>query len=148
LIVANSAGEFTADGGTTGGTPRSPESLRTEWLRQLISGNRGAAELPPTSRREVDTTPSHTPVQPQPQQLSIAQQQPQSSQELGDAPQSPSPSTPATHSLRPHLTPEAIAALEAEERRIDAEMEEVRRMKELRDQKYAIQQKLRKAKGT
>ena len=48
---------------------------------------------------------------------------------------------------QPYLTPEAIAALEAEERRIDDEMEEVRRMKELRDQKYAIQQKLRGAKG-
>ena len=44
-------------------------------------------------------------------------------------------------------TQDDIAALEEEERRIDAEMTEVRRMRELRDQKYAIQQKLRQAKS-
>jgi hypothetical protein len=37
--------------------------------------------------------------------------------------------------------------LEEEETRIDAEMEEVRRMRELRDRKLAVQQKLREAKG-
>lgn len=42
---------------------------------------------------------------------------------------------------------EIIAALEEEERCIDAEMTEVRRMKVLRDQKHAIQQKLREAKN-
>lgn len=42
---------------------------------------------------------------------------------------------------------DTIAALEEEERRIDAEMAEARRMKELRDQKYIIQQKLRTAKS-
>lgn len=45
------------------------------------------------------------------------------------------------------LSAEEITALEEEERRIDAELEEVKRTKELRDQKIAIQQKLRDAKG-
>ena len=45
------------------------------------------------------------------------------------------------------LSSDEISALEEEERRIDTEMEEVRRMKELRDQKLAVQQKLREAKG-
>jgi len=47
-------------------------------------------------------------------------------------------SVPATYSPTPQFSPEVIAALKAEERRIDAEMEEVHRMKELRDQKHAI----------
>jgi hypothetical protein len=40
------------------------------------------------------------------------------------------------------LSTEEIEVLREEERGIDAEMEEVRRMKELREQKVAIQQKL------
>jgi hypothetical protein len=58
----------------------------------------------------------------------------------------PSSPAPTTRTMQ-QLSPEAIAALQEEERRIDAEMEEVRRMKELREQKFAIQQKLRGAKG-
>jgi hypothetical protein len=54
---------------------------------------------------------------------------------------------PAQSSLQRQLSSDEISALEEEERRIDTEMEEVRRMKELRDQKRAVQQKLRQAKG-
>jgi hypothetical protein len=70
------------------------------------------------------------------------QQQPtQEVQELG--PRSPE----SNRSVRPwQPSNDEIIALEEEERRIDAEMEEVRRMKELRDQKFAVQQKLREAK--
>jgi hypothetical protein len=42
---------------------------------------------------------------------------------------------------------ESVATLEEEERRIDAEMAEARRMQELRDRKYAVQQRLRAAKS-
>jgi hypothetical protein len=49
--------------------------------------------------------------------------------------------------MQRQLSSDEISALEEEERRIDAEMSEVRRMKELRDQKLAIQQKLKEAKG-
>jgi hypothetical protein len=45
------------------------------------------------------------------------------------------------------FTQDSIAALEEEERRIDADMAEVRRMQKLRDQKYAVQQKLKAAKS-
>ena len=45
------------------------------------------------------------------------------------------------------LSAEEIATLQEEERRIDAEMEEVKRMRELREQKLAIQQKLLNARG-
>ncbi|KAJ4298868.1 hypothetical protein N0V90_004111 [Kalmusia sp. IMI 367209] len=57
------------------------------------------------------------------------------------------PQLPAltTRPVQP-LSAEEIEALEEEERRIDAEMEEAQRMKELREQKFAIQQKLRDAK--
>jgi hypothetical protein len=41
---------------------------------------------------------------------------------------------------------ESVATLEEEERRIDAEMAEARRMQELRDRKYAVQQRLKVAK--
>lgn len=60
--------------------------------------------------------------------------------------------TSPSHSYSPRLgigqplSAEDIQALEEEERRIDAEMAEVERMKELREQKFAIQQKLRDAK--
>jgi hypothetical protein len=49
--------------------------------------------------------------------------------------------------IQQQLCSDEITALEEEETRIDAEMEEVRRMRELRDQKLAVQQKLREAKG-
>lgn len=49
--------------------------------------------------------------------------------------------------IQQQLCSDEITALEEQERRIDAEMEEVRRMRELRDQKFAVQQKLREAKG-
>jgi Tfp pilus assembly protein PilN len=49
--------------------------------------------------------------------------------------------------IQQQLCSDEIRALEEQERRIDAEMEEVRRMRELRDQKFAVQQKLREAKG-
>ena len=52
---------------------------------------------------------------------------------------------PTTKSVKP-LSAEEIEALEEEERRLDMEMAEVQRMKELREQKFAIQQKLREAK--
>lgn len=42
---------------------------------------------------------------------------------------------------------ESVATLEEEERRIDAEMAEARRMQELRDRKHAVQQRLRVAKS-
>jgi hypothetical protein len=42
---------------------------------------------------------------------------------------------------------ESVATLEEEERRIDAEMGEARRMQELRDRKYAVQQRLKVAKS-
>ena len=45
------------------------------------------------------------------------------------------------------LAPHEIAALEDEERRLDAEMEEIQRLKELREQKFAVQQKLRQARS-
>ena len=48
---------------------------------------------------------------------------------------------------KPGLADESVATLEEEERRIDAEMAEARRMQELRDRKYAVQQRLRVAKG-
>jgi hypothetical protein len=59
------------------------------------------------------------------------------------------PKSPASSRsvVQRQLSSEEITALEEEERRIDAEMEEVRRMKDLRDQKLAVQQKLRQAKG-
>ncbi|CAO2649917.1 Nn.00g012090.m01.CDS01 [Neocucurbitaria sp. VM-36] len=60
---------------------------------------------------------------------------------------SPEPLISAMLPARQQLSAADIAALEEEERRIDAEMEEVQRMKELRDQKVAIQRKLREAKG-
>jgi hypothetical protein len=50
-----------------------------------------------------------------------------------------------TTRTRQPLSAEEIEALEEEERRIDAEMAEAQRMKELREQKFAIQQKLRDA---
>lgn len=53
---------------------------------------------------------------------------------------------PTTLSMQ-QLSSAEIAALEEEERRIDAEMEEVQRLKDLREQKFAIQKKLRDAKG-
>ncbi|KAH3954472.1 hypothetical protein HBI25_016090 [Parastagonospora nodorum] len=55
--------------------------------------------------------------------------------------------TPERSAVQRQLSAEEITALEEEEERIDAELEEVKRMKELRDQKIAIQQKLRDAKG-
>jgi hypothetical protein len=55
--------------------------------------------------------------------------------------------TPERSAVQRQLSAEEITALEEEEKRIDAELEEVKRMKELRDQKIAIQQKLRDAKG-
>ena len=45
------------------------------------------------------------------------------------------------------VTDESVATLEEEERRIDAEMAEARRMHELRDRKHAVQQRLRVAKS-
>jgi hypothetical protein len=59
------------------------------------------------------------------------------------------PRSPEPHRsiVQRQLSSDDITALEEERRRIDAEMEEVRRMKELRDQKMAIQQKLKDAKG-
>lgn len=58
------------------------------------------------------------------------------------------PKSPAPEhaTLQRQLSVEEIASLEEEERRIDAEMEEFKRMKELRDQKAAIQQRLKDAK--
>jgi hypothetical protein len=56
-------------------------------------------------------------------------------------------SEPSRNVMQRQLSSDEISALEEEERRIDAEMNEVRRMKELRDQKLAIQQKLKEAKG-
>jgi hypothetical protein len=49
--------------------------------------------------------------------------------------------------IQQQLCSDEITAFEEEERRIDAKMEEVRRMRELRGQKLAVQQKLREAKG-
>lgn len=45
------------------------------------------------------------------------------------------------------LSPEEVTRLEEKERRIDAKIEAVQRMKELREQKIAIQQKLREARN-
>jgi hypothetical protein len=56
-------------------------------------------------------------------------------------------SEPSRSVMQRQLSSDEISALGEEERRIDAEMSEVRRMKELRDQKLAIQQKLKEAKG-
>ena len=53
--------------------------------------------------------------------------------------------SPPTHTSR-RLSVEDITRLEEEERRIDAEIEQVRRMKELREQKFEIQKKLMEAK--
>ena len=52
----------------------------------------------------------------------------------------------ATHSIQT-LSAEEIATLQEEERRIDAEKEDVRRMKELREQKLVVQQRLLNARG-
>jgi hypothetical protein len=62
--------------------------------------------------------------------------------------QGPGPRSPGSNkSVMPwQPSNDEIIGLEEEERRINAEMEEVRRMKELRDQKFAVQQKLREAK--
>jgi hypothetical protein len=42
---------------------------------------------------------------------------------------------------------ESVATLEEEERRIDAEMAETRRMQELRNRKYDVQERLKAAKS-
>ena len=50
-------------------------------------------------------------------------------------------------SAKYEVADESVATLEEEERRIDAEMAEARRMQELRDRKHAVQQRLRVAKS-
>jgi hypothetical protein len=82
----------------------------------------GAAEWPATSRLGMGADSSQTSVNPY---------QSQSSEESNDEPPSHSSPAPTPYVQQPYSTPEAITALEAEERRIDGEMEEVRRMKEL-----------------
>jgi hypothetical protein len=54
---------------------------------------------------------------------------------------------PSKSVVQRQLSSEKITELEEEEQNIGAKMEEVRRMKELRDQKIAAQQKLKQAKG-
>jgi small-conductance mechanosensitive channel len=104
---------------------------------------------PNALRPAMETDPSQTPISSiQTQQTTVAPNQSQSSEEIKDEPPSHSSPVPAPSAQQPPFTSEAIAALEAEERRIDVEMEEVRRMKELRDQKRTIQQKLGVAQGT
>lgn len=65
---------------------------------------------------------------------------------LEEVPVPAAPVVPLSPKVAQALTPAEIQALEDEERRIDAELEEVQRLKELREQKFAIQQKLRDAK--
>lgn len=114
------------------------------------AGYHHTAELhSPTPRLEMEANvppyapaaaPSHHYEPPtQPYQYEQPQQH---AQEL--YPRSPAPSRSI---VQRQLSSDEISALEEEERRIDAEMEEVRRMKELRDAKLAVQQKLREAKG-
>lgn len=102
----------------------------------IVAPTRSVGEMegntPPYS-----TVPAPTPAPPTP--AAKTQYDPPLHEEVQEL----APKTPK--STRRELSPNEVAALE-EERRIDAELEEVRRMKELRDQKLAIQQKLRDAK--
>ena len=107
----------------------------------------------PTPRPEMEANfPPYAPVPvpsyqylPPAQPYQYEQQQPQPQQEVQELyPRSPVSSRSV---VQRQLSSDEITALEEEERRIDAEMAEVRRMKDLRDQKLAVQQKLREAKG-
>lgn len=77
--------------------------------------------------------------------------EPKSEPETKSEPQ-PQPQPEPERSLVPMaisskpLSTEEIEALEEEERRLDEEMAEVQRMKELREKKFAVQQKLKEAK--
>lgn len=106
-------------------------------------------------RSEMDGSVSQfstqTPISPpqHPQQQSPPPQQPfQTGPPLGAHELYPRPPEPSMQPIDQQLSEEAIAALREEERRIDAELEEVKRMKELRDKKIEIQQKLKGAGGS
>jgi hypothetical protein len=95
-----------------------------------------AADVPTRSVGEMDGNAPVYSAAPVPLKYQHTAPAPQEIHELA-------PKTPTT--TRRELSREEVASLEDEERRIDAELEEVRKMKELRDQKLAIQQKLREA---
>lgn len=109
-----------------------------------------SAELhSPTPRPEMEGhVPPYTPLsyQHQPPTQTFTYEQEQARPEVQEMyPRSQEPVRSVLHHQL--SSEEEIAALEEEERRIEAEMEDVKRMKELRDQRYAVQQRLREAKG-
>ncbi|KAJ4298037.1 hypothetical protein N0V90_005936 [Kalmusia sp. IMI 367209] len=79
-----------------------------------------------------------------PQVSPLVQTPYENSPPIPTSPASPHSPAPALGTRRPLYAGE-IEALEEEERRIDTEIADVERMKELREQKFAIQQKLRDA---
>ncbi|KAF2688877.1 hypothetical protein K458DRAFT_414574 [Lentithecium fluviatile CBS 122367] len=99
--------------------------------------------IPSRGLDSLGQSPPYGPIPTQPQYYQY-----QSPPDQQPEPQELHPASPAptTRSMQ-QLSPEAIAVLQDEERRIEEEMEDVRRMKELREQKFAIQKKLREAKG-
>ncbi|KAK3214487.1 hypothetical protein GRF29_19g343362 [Pseudopithomyces chartarum] len=90
----------------------------------------------PETKSETKPEPQPEP-RPEPESIPESQPQPQPEPERSLA--------PMAISSKP-LSTEEIEALEEEERRLDEEMAEVQRMKELREKKFAVQQKLKEAK--
>lgn len=103
-------------------------------LHSSIQGWGTEAHTPPNAAASsVTATEPHATSEPTPAEKDIT--------ETGAT--SPAPSIARVR----QLSPEEIAQLEEEERRIDAELEEVKRVKELREQKLSIQRKLWEARS-